>query len=109
VNSCFLTTPFCFLPSFFVVKQNIMQMTKGLLFAAAAATTLILKADAFLPLQPATKYSSHVLPVHLAALTPTSLQPQAGAMRPLTASGGDGNGGESEYGIDMYREASLLR
>ncbi|EKU22000.1 sigma 54 modulation protein ribosomal protein s30ea [Nannochloropsis gaditana CCMP526] len=78
-----------------------MQMTKGLWFAAAAATTLILKADAFLPLQPATKYSSHVLPVHLAALTPTSLQPRTGAMRPLTASGGDGNGGETTYKVQV--------
>lgn len=69
-----------------------MQTTKALLLAAAAATTFLLHAEAFMPLPSATKCANKLsLPIPLRALTATSLQPRTGAMRPLWATG-EGSG-----------------
>lgn len=69
-----------------------MQTTKALLLAAAAATTCLLHADAFMPLPSATKYGNKLsLPLPLRVLTATSLQPRTGAIMPLSAAG-EGSG-----------------
>jgi len=73
-----------------------MQIIKAFLLAAAAATTFLLYAEAFMPLPSATKCANKLsLPVPLRALTATSLQPRIGAITPLWATG-EGSG-ESKY------------